>query len=230
MPEPSSRARSRRVRSASGRRSAAPPVRPSGSASSRSRPSRTSSAHRQVTGSSPALLRRNSTVPPSATTVKRSGAPRRKRWVRASWRGSDDKGMPTPCHTAVVKCCNDPQPHLRRPFSDKFRARRPQNQYWAQLVRRRPAWPTKPSARPRSSTPRPVQPRLLAVLAEPSNHPAIDGTGWVRGPLDGPAAGCGGTGVPDDQVPPQRPGRELRDGQPGPGVRPAARHILGARP
>jgi hypothetical protein len=42
---------------------------------------------------------RNSTVPPSAAMVKRSGAPRRKRRVRASWRGGDDEGMPTPCHT-----------------------------------------------------------------------------------------------------------------------------------
>ena len=71
---------------------------------------------------------------------------------------------------------------------------------------------------------------VFAVLTDPASHPAIDGTGWVSKALDtAPLTGSGQI-VPDGDVPRQPPGRQLRDGQPGGGVRAAAGDLLGAGP
>src|ERR1700677_1072710 len=84
MPLACSLTRSRRARSSGGRSSGLPaPPRTSGSATRRSVPVATSRTHRQVTGSVPLLLRRNTTRPPPGDTRKARGTPRENRLVRA---------------------------------------------------------------------------------------------------------------------------------------------------
>jgi len=68
---------------------------------------------------------------------------------------------------------------------------------------------------------------IFAVLADPIKHAAIDGHRLGPRAFRQPAADRGGAGVPDGHVPRRPPRRELPDGQPGAGVRPAARHRLG---
>jgi hypothetical protein len=46
---------------------------------------------------------------------------------------------------------------------------------------------------------------VFAVLAEPSNHPAIDGTDWVRESLDGQRLTEAWSDLPDGYVPRQSP-------------------------
>ena len=63
----------------------------------------------------------------------------------------------------------------------------------------------------------------------PTTHQAIDGTGWVRESLDGEPldrdrARSSGSAMYHDN----HPDEELRDGQPGRGVRPAARRSRGS--
>ena len=69
---------------------------------------------------------------------------------------------------------------------------------------------------------------IFTVLADPARHAAIDGTGWVCEPLDLQPLTAAGQVFRMTMYPPRPPGRELPDGQPGAGVRPPARHLLGA--
>jgi hypothetical protein len=46
---------------------------------------------------------------------------------------------------------------------------------------------------------------VFAVLADPSNHPAIDGTGWVRESLDGQRLTETWSDLLDGYVPRQSP-------------------------
>ena len=85
MPAACSRTRSRRAFSCSVR--AVPPPSAAGSATRRSAPVPTSSTHRQFTGSSPPLLRRNATRSPAGVIWNERGRPRVKRRVLACWRG-----------------------------------------------------------------------------------------------------------------------------------------------
>ena len=89
MPPPVSRARSRRACSSGGRSSSRPPRSASGSATRRSSPVAASTTHRQLTGSVPPRLRRNTMRRPSGDTTTSRGSPSVKRWVRADWRGKE---------------------------------------------------------------------------------------------------------------------------------------------
>src|SRR5215469_15619332 len=86
MPVAVSRTRSRRARSWGGRFASSAPS-SFGSATRRSAPVPASASQRQVTGSSPLLVRRNVTLPPSGDTRNARGAPRLNRRVRACCRG-----------------------------------------------------------------------------------------------------------------------------------------------
>src|SRR5215469_10330441 len=86
MPVAVSRTRSRRARSWGGRFASSAPS-SFGSATRRSAPVAASASHRQVTGSSLLLDRRNVTLPPSGDTRNARGAPRLNRRVRACCRG-----------------------------------------------------------------------------------------------------------------------------------------------
>ena len=87
MPPACSRLRSRRARSSGGQVLARGPSSSRGSATSRSSPVARSRVHRQVTGSVPPRLRRNTTRSPSGEIVTPRGAPRVNRRVRACRRG-----------------------------------------------------------------------------------------------------------------------------------------------
>src|SRR5690606_29699831 len=100
-PLAASRARSRRARSSGGRSSSSTP-RLAGSATSRSAPVRTSSSHRQVTGSVPLLVRRKSTRSPSGAIVKLRGTPRVNRLVLAYKRGKLSVMVPHPARADVL--------------------------------------------------------------------------------------------------------------------------------
>ena len=70
---------------------------------------------------------------------------------------------------------------------------------------------------------------IFAVLTNPAQHAAIDGTGWVCASVDSTSLTAAGQIFWMSMYHPNRPGRELPDGQPGPGIRPAERHFLGDR-
>jgi hypothetical protein len=69
--------------------------------------------------------------------------------------------------------------------------------------------------------------RVFAVLADPTTHAAIDGTGRVQDPADRAPLTAVGQVLRVDMHHPDHP-----DGQPGPRARPAARHRVadGVRP
>jgi hypothetical protein len=71
---------------------------------------------------------------------------------------------------------------------------------------------------------------IFAVLADPARHAEIDGTGWVREPAGSQPLTAAGQMFGMAMYHAGHPGRKLPDGQPGAGVRPAARHLLGAGP
>jgi hypothetical protein len=60
---------------------------------------------------------------------------------------------------------------------------------------------------------------VFAVLADPSAHADIDGTGWVRVSPGRRSHHRRRPGVPDGDVPPEPPGQGVQDRQPGRGVR-----------
>src|SRR5437899_2775098 len=98
MPEPVSRTRSRRARSSGGRFSSSAPS-AFGSATRRSAPVPTAASHRQLTGSSPLLVRRNVTRSPSGETRSARGAPigvtgHRCLGGAGRWRDSVMMGLP----------------------------------------------------------------------------------------------------------------------------------------
>ena len=70
---------------------------------------------------------------------------------------------------------------------------------------------------------------VFALLADPANHAAIDGTGWSGAPQGGRPHQRPGRGVRHGDVPPAAPRRRLRDRQPGRHLRAAGRDRVGAR-
>ena len=63
---------------------------------------------------------------------------------------------------------------------------------------------------------------IFAVLADPAKHAAIDGTGWVREPLDSQPLTAAGQVFRMAMYHAKPPDGRLPDGQPGAGVRSAA--------
>ena len=68
---------------------------------------------------------------------------------------------------------------------------------------------------------------VFAVLADPARHAAIEAPAGSAGRSTTPHTAAGS--VPDGDVPPEPSGRELRDRQPGRGVRTADRHRMETR-
>ena len=67
---------------------------------------------------------------------------------------------------------------------------------------------------------------VFAVLTDPATHEAIDGTGWVRQSVDGKPLTEVGQIFRMGMYHDNHPDEALRDGEPGRGVRQAARHRL----